>query len=368
MDKNTKEIDRLRAGIDAIDHEILELLNRRAELVIDIGRAKSEEKSEFYVPEREQEIFNRLAGSNRGPFPTKALKTVFREIMSASLSLEKPLKVAFLGPIATFTHQACLQKFGASGEFIPKKDIADVFDDVEKGRADYGVVPIENSTEGVVSHTLDMFVTSNLQICSEVMLEISLALLNKSGKTGDIQRVCSHPNPLAQCKHWLKSNLPDALVQEVSSTARAAQMAAEDPSTAAVASSAAASLYELRIIESSIEDNTNNFTRFLVIGKKSASMTGGDKTSIMFAIKDAPGALYTMLQPFAKRSINLTKIESRPLKTKAWEYVFFVDLDGHIDDDGLRDAIGELKAECSFLKVLGSYPKSAPQEHGEHND
>ncbi len=362
MDENRKKIDELRDGIDAIDHEILELLNRRAELVIDIGRAKSKDKSEFYVPEREQEIFKRLAESNRGPFPAKALKAVFREIMSASLSLEKPQKIAFLGPVATFTHQACLQRFGTSGEFIPKKDIADVFDDVEKGRADYGVVPIENSTEGVVSHTLDMFVTSGLQICAEVMLEISLALLNKSGKMSDIQRVCSHPNPLAQSKHWLKSNLPDVLVLEVSSTARAAQMAAEDPSTAAVASSAAASLYDLRVIESSIEDNANNFTRFLVIGKNSTKRTGADKTSVMFAIKDSPGALYTMLQPFAKRGINLTKIESRPLKTKAWEYVFFVDLDGHIDDDGLKDAIGELKGACSFLKVLGSYPKST--QHG----
>lgn len=367
MDKNRKKIDELRDGIDAIDHQILEFLNRRAELVIDIGRAKSKEKSEFYVPEREQEIFKRLAESNRGPFPTKALKTVFREIMSASLSLEKPQKIAFLGPVATFTHQACLQRFGTSGEFIPKKDIADVFDDVEKGRADYGVVPIENSTEGVVSHTLDMFVTSGLQICAEVMLEISLALLNKSGKLSDIQRVCSHPNPLAQSKHWLKSNLPDALVLEVSSTARAAQMAAEDPATAAVASVAAASLYELRVIESSIEDNANNFTRFLVIGKNSTKRTGADKTSVMFAIKDSPGALYTMLQPFAKRGINLTKIESRPLKTKAWEYVFFVDLDGHIDDDGLKDAIGELQGACSFLKVLGSYPKSAPQGADAHN-
>ncbi|MFQ5735430.1 MAG: prephenate dehydratase [Thermodesulfobacteriota bacterium] len=360
MKKNRKLIDSLRAGIDEIDQQILDLLNRRASLVIDIGKAKTDEKSDFYVPEREQEIFRRLEERNKGPFPTRALKSVFREIMSASLSIERPLKVAFLGPNATFTHQACLTKFGASGEFIPKKDIADVFDDVEKGRAEFGVVPIENSTEGVVSHTLDMFVTSQLRICAEVMIEISLALLNKSGKIGDIQRVCSHPNPLAQSKHWLKSNLPDALILEVSSTARAAQMAAEDPTTAAVASSTAASLYDLRIIERSIEDNANNFTRFLVIGRKNGKKTGNDKTSLMFAVKDAPGALYTMLKPFASRGINLTKIESRPLKTKAWEYVFFVDLDGHITDEPVQEAIDELEGSCSFLKVLGSYPKSAP--------
>ncbi|MDP2688800.1 MAG: prephenate dehydratase, partial [Deltaproteobacteria bacterium] len=241
-------------------------------------------------------------------------------------------------------------------------DIPDVFDDVEKARADFGVVPIENSTEGIVSHTLDMFVTSNLKICSEVMMEISLALLNKSGDLKDIQRVCSHPNPLAQSKRWLKGNLPDALVIEVSSTARAAQMAAEDPSTAAVASAAAADLYDLKIIENDIEDNADNFTRFLVIGKKTGNRTGRDKTSIMFAIKDAPGALYTMLKPFAKRNINLTKIESRPLKTKAWEYVFFVDLDGHMTDEPLREAVTELEEYCSFLKVLGSYAKST--HHG----
>ncbi len=362
MGKNGKNIDALRNGVDEIDHEILELLNRRASLVIEIGKAKSKQKSEFYVPEREQEIFRRLAAKNKGPFPTSAIRAVFREIMSASLSLERPLKVAFLGPTATFTHQACMRHFGASGEYMPKKDIADVFEDVEKGRADFGVVPIENSTEGAVSHTLDMFVTSQLKICAEVMLEISLALLNKSGKLSDIQRVCSHPNPLAQCKRWLKNNLPDAHVIEVSSTARAAQMAAEDPAVAAVASEAAARLYDLRVIEANIEDNANNFTRFLVIGKKNGNKTGADKTSIMFAVKDSPGALYGMLKPFAGRGINLTKIESRPLKTKAWEYVFFVDLDGHITDDIVKKAIDELEGSCSFLKVLGSYPKSA--RHG----
>jgi len=278
--------------------------------------------------------------------------------MSASLSLEKPLRIAFLGPVATFTHQACMQHFGLSGDFVPKKDIADVFDDVEKGRADFGVVPIENSTEGVVSHTLDKFVQSNLKIYSEVMLEISLALLNKTGKVSDIAKVCSHPHAIAQCKNWVKSNLPKALVIDVSSTALAAQMAAEDSSTAAIASIAAASLYDLRVIEKNIEDNSNNYTRFLVIGKNLANKTGRDKTSLMFAIKDAPGALYTMLKPFASRGINLTKIESRPIKTKAWEYVFFVDLDGHMADEPVKDAVAELEKSCSFLKILGSYPKS----------
>lgn len=358
MDKKVRSIEELRSEIDSIDMEILKLLNDRAKRVLEVGEYKKKERKEFYVPEREQAVMRRLTEENPGPFPNLALKNVFREIMSASLSLEKPMKIAFLGPVATFTHQACMRHFGQSGEFVPKKDIADVFDDVEKGRADFGVVPIENSTEGVVSHTLDMFVNSNLKICAEVMLEISLALLNKTGKITDIVKVCSHPNPLAQCRGWLKNNLPNALVFDVASTALAAQMAAEDPSIAAIASIAAANLYDLRAIEKNIEDNANNFTRFLVIGKTESRVTGSDKTSLMFAVKDAPGALYSMLKPFASRGINLTKIESRPLKTKVWEYVFFVDLDGHMTDENVRAAVAELEPLCSFLKVLGSYPKS----------
>jgi chorismate mutase/prephenate dehydratase len=358
MKKKDRSIETLRDEIDSIDLGILDLLNKRARCVLEVGEAKKKERKEFYVPEREQAVFKRLIEKNAGPFTDQALKNVFREIMSASLSLEKPLKVAFLGPLATFTHQACMQHFGGSGEFVPKKDIADVFDDVEKGRADLGVVPIENSTEGVVSHTLDLFVRSNLKICAEVMLEISLALLNKSGKIEDIVKVCSHPNPLAQSRSWVKNNLPNALVFDVSSTAQAAQMAAEDPAIGAIASIAAAALYDLRVIEKSIEDNANNFTRFLVIGKTESAPTGSDKTSLMFAVKDSPGALYRMLKPFAEKGINLTKIESRPLKTKAWEYVFFVDLDGHITEEKVQKAVKELEAHCSFLKVLGSYPKS----------
>ena len=358
METKNRTIDGLRDGIDSIDLKILELLNKRAALVIEVGKVKSREHKEFYVPDREREVLKRLTDSNQGPFPNQALKNVFREIMSASLSLEKPLRIAFLGPAATFTHQACMQHFGLSGEFIPKKDIADVFDDVEKGRADFGVVPIENSTEGVVSHTLDKFVNSNLKICAEVMLEISHALLNKSGKASDIAKVCSHPHALAQCKNWVKNNLPNALVFDVSSTAMAAQMASEDPSTAAIASIAAATLYGLQVIENNIEDNSNNYTRFLVICKSEAKRTGHDKTSVVFAIKDAPGALYSMLKPFAERGINLTKIESRPIKTKAWEYLFFVDLDGHITETPVKEALDELEKSCSFLKVLGSYAKS----------
>ena len=351
-------IEKLRGRIDKVDRQILELLNSRAEFVMEVGKAKSRVARDFYVPEREREVYRRLTGHNKGPFPNHAVKSVFREIMSASLSLERPTKIAFLGPVATFSHQACLQHFGSSGEFLPKKDIEDVFDDVEKGRADFGVVPIENTIEGVVNHTLDMLATSNLKICAEVMLEVSLALMNKSGKIRDIKKVCSRPHAIAESKGWLKDNLHGAALIDVSSTALGAQMASEDKETAAIASPSAAQFYDLRIIEKNIQDSVNNITRFLVIGKRQYKKTGSDKTSIMFSVKDAPGALYNMLKPFAKKEINLTKIESRPVKTKVWEYVFFVDLDGHISDKKVKDALAELERGCSFLKVLGSYPKS----------
>ncbi|MBI5886803.1 MAG: prephenate dehydratase [Deltaproteobacteria bacterium] len=355
---STVSIDKLRERIDEIDTEMLRLLNTRASFAVEIGRAKAKEKKAVYVPEREQQVYKRLGEANTGPLADTAVKSVFREVMSACRSLERPLCVAFLGPTATFTHEASMQHFGSSAEFIPKKDISDVFEDVEKDRADFGVVPIENSSEGVVTHTLDMLITSHLRISAEVMIPVTMALLNKTGRLSDVRKVCSRPHAIAQCKYWLKDNLPNAVVVDLSSTALGAQMAAEDATVAAIASAAAASLYNLKVVENHIEDNANNFTRFLVIGKTQASASGNDKTSILFAIRDAPGALYQMLKPFARRHINLTKIESRPIKTKAWEYVFFVDLDGHINDKKLKDALAELEGACSFLKILGSYPKS----------
>ena len=355
--RNAQKLKKLRSEIDRIDDKILELLNKRASLVIEIGRIKLEGKRDFYAPEREKEIYQRLTQNNQGPFPNQALKNIFREIMSASLSLEKPLKVAFFGPKATFTHQACMQYFGLSAEFVPEKDIADVFNDVEKDKADFGVVPIENTTEGVVNHTIDMLVTSDIKICAEIILEVSISLLNKTGKIVDVKKICSHPHAIAQCRQWLKKHLPDIPVFDVSSTAIAAQTAIEDPSTAAIASEFAATHYDLQVVERKIEDHANNFTRFLVIGKKSPDKSGDDKTSVMFAVKDEPGALYKMLKPFAERGINLTKIESRPQKGKAWEYIFFVDMDGHISDSKVSKAIKELEAKCSFMKILGSYPK-----------
>ena len=356
--QNKKTIKELRQEIDAVDDRILELLNSRAALVIDVGRLKSVKKDEFHVPSREREIYERLASHNTGPFPNEAIKSVFREIISASLALEAPMKVAFFGPKATFTHLAAMQQFGLSAELVPQKAIPAVFEEVGKGRAKYGVVPVENSTEGMVSHTLDMFMESDLKINAEVLLEIHHYLLSRTGRLEDIKKVYSHPQPIAQCRDWLAENLPNIPVVDVASTAVAAQIVSEDYTAAAIASELAASMYDLKIVRERIEDQVNNFTRFLVIGKNLTEMSGDDKTSLMFSVKDEVGILYRMLEPFAKRGINLSKIESRPLKKKAWEYIFFLDLMGHIADPVIAEAVQELKQCCQFVKVLGSYPRA----------
>jgi chorismate mutase/prephenate dehydratase len=356
--QNKKTIKRLRQEIDAVDDRLLDLLNRRAALVIEVGRLKSAKKDDFHVPSREREIYDRLTAGNPGPFPNEGLRSVFREIISASLALEAPMKVAFFGPKATFTHQAAMQQFGLSAELVPQKSIPAVFEEVEKGRAQYGVVPVENSTEGMVSHTLDMFMESDLKINAEVLLEIHHYLLSRTGRFEDIRKVCSHLQPIAQCRNWLAENLPNVPVVDVASTAVAAQIVSEDYTAAAIASESAASMYDLKIVRERIEDQVNNFTRFLIIARKLADKSGDDKTSLMFSVKDEVGILYRMLEPFAKRGINLSKIESRPLKKKAWEYIFFLDLMGHISDPVIDEAVQELKQCCQFVKILGSYPKA----------
>jgi chorismate mutase/prephenate dehydratase len=357
--KSKNSLDSLRKTIDALDEKVLDLLNQRAKIAIEIGRLKKENKADLHAPTREIEVFDRLLNLNKGPFPNEALRAVFREIMSASLAMEGPLKVAYLGPKATFTHLACLRQFGFSATYVPVNSIKEVFYEVERGRVDYGVVPIENSTEGVVNHTLDMFVDSPLKIVGEVLQEVSHHLMNRSGKMEDVKRIYSHPHAIAQCRIWLENNLPHIPMTEVSSTAKAAEDCVEDPSAAAIASELAAQLYGLQIIKRRIEDNINNYTRFLVISQKSLRRTGKDKTSVMFTIRDRVGALYDMLRPFAQYGINLTKIESRPSKKKAWEYIFFVDLQGHTEDEKVRAALEELKSQCLFLKVLGSYPAAS---------
>ena len=353
-----KHLQQLRQQIDALDDQLLELLNRRAEVVVAVGKAKQENRGEYYVPSREKAIYARLAANNRGPFPVEGIRRVFREIISASLSLEQPLKVAFLGPQATYTHVAAMQQFGLSAQLVPLKSISSIFDEVSRERASYGVVPVENSNEGVVSHTLDMFMASDLKVIAEILLPICHDLLNLSGQMADIRKVISHPQAIGQCRAWLEENLPDIPLVDALSTASAAQQAAEDASVAAIASEAAASRYGLQVVKHKIEDNPNNFTRFLVVGREMQGPSGNDKTSIMFSVKDKPGILYHMLEPFSKRNINLAKIESRPTKGRAWEYIFFLDMEGHVQQQNIAEAVEELRSHCQFLKVLGSYPRA----------
>ncbi|TAK01739.1 MAG: prephenate dehydratase [Candidatus Manganitrophaceae bacterium] len=352
----------LRRKIDEIDERILALLNDRARIVQEVGKIKKSQQADFYAPSREKAIYDRLMQLNPGPFPNEAIRSVFREIISASLSLESPIRVAYLGPRATFSHLATLQRFGFSVTDLPVNSIKEVFDEVERGRADFGVVPIENSTEGVVNHTLDLFIDSPLKIFGEILLDVSHHLQSKSGKIEEVRKIYSHPQPIAQCKYWLEKNLPQIPLVEVSSTTRAAEMAAQDPTVAAIASELASQLYGLSIIRRRIEDNANNVTRFLVISQKGAARTGRDKTSIMFSIKDKVGALYEMLRPFSEQQINLTKIESRPSKKKAWEYIFYIDMIGHLEDGKIRTAIDQLKSQAVFLKILGSYPMAEEKE------
>jgi chorismate mutase/prephenate dehydratase len=348
----------LREEIDALDDQILSILNRRAEAVIEVGKIKSDQKMRFYVPEREVEIMRRITAANKGPFPNDALKSIYREIISASLALEKPLSVAFLGPKATFTHLACLKHFGESADYVPQINVSEVFEAVERGLADFGVVPIENSSEGIVSNTLDLFVDHNLLICGEILVEVAHDLLSVTGDIEHVKKIYSHPHAIAQCRGWLERNMRGISVFDVESTARAAELAADDPSAAAIAGEAAAKIYGLATIRKRVQDNTNNFTRFIIIGKISPKRTGSDKTSIIFAARDEIGALYLMLEPFAKYQVNLTKIESRPVKKKAWEYLFFLDMEGHISVDPVGRAVDELRTRAQYLKILGSYPRA----------
>jgi chorismate mutase/prephenate dehydratase len=352
------ELNELRNKIDEIDRRILDLLNKRTEVVLEVGKTKQDKRLKIHSPERERSILKRLKEQNPGPFPDEPLRLIYEEILSASLALQQPLKVAYLGPSATFTHLAANRQFGSSMEYLPESTIREVFEAVSRGKTHYGVVPVENSTEGVVNYTLDMFIDSELHIASEIMLPISHNLLSKTGRKSDIKKIYSHPQARAQCRGWLDKNFPGISIKDALSTAAAAKRVSRDPSAAAVASELAATEYSLEFVEKGIEDHKTNVTRFLVIAKESPGKTGNDKTSIMFSVKDKPGALYLILRPFARHKINLTKIESRPSRRRAWEYIFFVDMAGHTEDRKIRKAINDIKKECLFLKVLGSYPSA----------
>jgi len=345
----------LRKRIDGIDKKIIQLLNMRAKAALDIARIKQEDGKSIYAPEREREVLKRVSLLNKGPLTGSGLEAIYREVMSSSLSLEKPLKVAYMGPQASFSHLAALKRFGSQIEYAPLGSITDVFLEVERDSADYGVVPIENSIEGAISYTLDMFMDSDLKICAQIILDVSHNLLANCAKE-KIKRVYSNPQVFGQCRRWLQENLPCAETIEVSSTTRAAQIAGRQKYSACIASALAAKVYKLRVLFADIEDSPHNVTRFLVIGKNDVPKTTCDKTSIMFSIKDRVGALHDMLLSFKKYKINLTKIESRPSKKKAWDYYFFMDLEGHKDDPVIKRALSELESKCNFLKILGSYP------------
>jgi chorismate mutase/prephenate dehydratase len=346
-----------RKAIDKLDEQIVKLLNARTKHVLEIGAIKIKAGEEIYAPHRERHVFERVAKLNEGPMTEESLRAIYREIMSSALSLEKTMSIAYLGPEATFTHQAAIQKFGASLKYAEQKTIADVFTEVAKQRADYGVVPVENSTEGVVTHTLDMFVESDLKIVAQIVLKIKYCLGSNS-KLPDIKKLYVHPQALGQCRGWVQKHLPHVEILEASSNARSAELASKTAKAAAITGFLAAEKYNLPIIERDIQDLSTNATRFLVLGRQCSPPTGQDRTSLMLSMAHEVGALHNALGPFRKYKINMVKIESRPSKRKAWEYFFFVDCDGHMHDRAVAKAITDLNRVCNFAKVLGSYPNS----------
>jgi chorismate mutase/prephenate dehydratase len=355
-------LSEIRRKIDALDDQLLKLLNERADLVHEVGLVKRAEGTEIYAPEREETVLRALAKKNtalQGRLPEKSVRAIYREIMSASLALEKDLTIAYFGPEATNTHQAARSKFGASVNYTPQVSISDVFDVVARGNADYGVVPIENSTEGAVNHTLDVFMDSELRICAQILMKIENHLAAKIPRE-KIRRIYSHPQVFGQCRNWLRQNLPNIELTEVSSTPRAAELASSEEDAAAITGLMAAEVYGLTILAPSIQDIASNMTRFLVIGRSASPPTGDDRTSLMFCVQDKPGALFHALEPFNRLKISMSKIESRPSKRKAWEYFFFVDIDGHASEEKVQQALEALSQHCTFVKILGTYPKSTP--------
>jgi chorismate mutase/prephenate dehydratase len=354
-----EELGKLRDGIDGIDSEVLRLLSERAQLAHRIGEIKH---GNIYRPEREAQVLRRLAEANPGPLPEGSVRTIFREIMSACLALEQPLKIAYFGPAGTFTESAAKKHFGSAPAFTPWLTIDDVFRAVESGNADYGVVPVENSTEGAVGRTLDLLLTSPLMICGEVALRVHQNLLSKAEDTGNVKKLYSHAQSLAQCHEWLNRNLPNVPRVPVASNAEAARLAAEDPESCAIAGEAAARLYELNMLAANIEDDPNNTTRFLVVATHDSGPSGLDKTSFACSAMNKPGAVHDLLTPLADHGVSMSKFESRPargLKGSQWEYVFFIDVDGHRQSATVSAALAELRRRVGFLKELGSYPRAS---------
>lgn len=359
MDK--KLLENFRQEIDSIDRQLMQLISDRAELAQKVASIKAEgqDKAKFYRPDREANILKRVLEHNKGPLSNQEMARLVREIMSACLALEQRLQVAFLGPSGTFTEEAAYKHFGHSICTLSANSIDDVFREVESDNADYGVVPIENSTQGIVNSTLDMFLESTLKIVGEVELRVHQHLLSNVDKLSEIQVLYSHQQSMAQCKKWLETNLPGVKRIPVSSNADAAQRAFNEKYAAAIASETAAQEYKLAVHKKNIEDSPENTTRFLIIGKQNVQQTGDDKTTLLITAPNKPGALYGLLQPLAKNNVSMTRIESRPSHCVNWEYVFFLDLEGHIEHEAVKKSVEELKVEADLLKVLGSYPRAA---------
>lgn len=348
----------LRERIDALDNKIQELISERARCAQDAAKSKQRAgRPNFYSPEREAQVLRRVLERNSGPLPNEEVARLFRELMSACLALEAPMNIAFLGPEGTFTQEATLKHFGHSVHTLPLFSIDEVFREVESGNAHFGVVPVENSTEGAVNHTLDMLMKSPLRICGEVELRVHHYLLGNRDRA-QAKKVVSHQQSLAQCRSWLDANLPGLERVALNSNAEAASLASRDPTCLAIAGESAAQIYSLDVLASNIEDEPQNTTRFLVIGDLETFPSGQDKTSLLLSGKNKPGALHALLGPLARHGINMTRIESRPSRQSVWEYVFFIDVDGHIKEKKVKQALSELDKEAAFLKCLGSYPKA----------
>lgn len=347
----------LRNIINYVDEQILELLNQRVQAASEIGKIKSVDDSEVYVPAREKDVLERVTALNKGPIQNDMLKAIYREIMSASISLEKEIRIAYLGPTATLSHQAALSRFGGSVQYKPCEKIGDVFTLVENRQADYGVVPIENTADGAVTSTLEQFFRTPLKICAEILLPISHFLLAKCPRDR-IKRVYSNPRVLGQCRLWLHANMTGIEQVPVSSTAYAAERAANEQGAGALATLLAADLFDLNVLERDIQDLERNMARFLVVGKTFGQRTGQDKTSLVFSVKHEVGALFYVLKAFRDFGINLTRIESLPSREKAWEYSFYIDIEGHLENEVVKKALDEVMACCLNVRVLGSYPRA----------
>lgn len=354
------DLSPLRQRIDQLDEQIIRLLNDRANVVLDIGKAKQGQQQATYAPDRERHVLEHIRAVNQGPTPDKAMEAIYREIMSAAFALQRAPRVAYLGPAGSFSHQAAIAQFGSSSDYIAVDFISQVFQEVERGAVDMGLVPIENSTGGGIRLTLDCFMQSTAKVCAEVLLYVHQNVMSKGGDE-QITKVCSHPEVFDQCRRWLGTHLQQAERVPLNSTAKAAELAVTDPTVAAIGSSLAAKMYDLPIKHANIEDNPNNVTRFFVIGRDTAKPSGGgaDKTAIMFTTAHKPGTLAEVINVFARHGVNLTHIDKRPSQRVNWEYYFFIDCEGHTDDPNMVHALEEARTHCLHLSVLGSFPKAS---------